>query len=459
MQKPYVVEITDTHQKETGIINVLQSTLRRMSGSFGFGISPDGKRDYNALFGYGETLSYTDFYGMYKRSGFGNVIVKKVAKACWGELPTLKSGDVEILDDEIKTLAKLGFFSAIQRADILNRIGSFSVLLIGLPDGLDLDKPLGLAGKRIENLYFNPYNYDGITISKWDNDPTSIRYQKPEIYQLQTSFLSTSFKDLSFKAINVHWSRIIHLAEGTLDSSIEGESSLEAPWNSILDCEKIRGGSSEAFFRNARQQRALEADKDARLEPGSEASAALKENIEAFDNGWDSTLRLQNMKAQNLPINLATPRASFDVSVETLSGQTGIPIRILTGKGGGQTTGSEDRASWNALILDRRNDFCNGVLLRGLEILQEAGLLKLPDNVEVEWPPQSANNEKDQSEVNKNKAETFAKVVDAMSKVVGDEADVISVLAAVGLEDISIDVEAILDDDEPEPTNVLPDND
>ena len=173
--------------------------------------------------------------------------------------------------------------------------------------------------------------------------------------------------------------------------------------------------------------------------------AELKDNIEAHTNGWDPVLRLQNMKAHNLSVQMISPRDSFDVVVEEISGQTGIPIRILTGKGGGQTTGSEDRASWNAVILDRRSTECNNYLFQGLEILQEAGLLDLPDNAIIEWPAQASLNEKEQSEVNDRKANTFDKIITALAKPVGDEADIKTVLEAVGLEDIEIDESAIED--------------
>jgi len=446
---PEPIQITDTHKKESGIINALTSTLRRLSGSLGFGVSPDGKRDYNALFGYGTGLCYSDYYGMYDRSALANAIVEKIAKACWNEIPKLMSGDVEILETELAMLGKMGFFAAIERADILNRIGNFSILVIQLPDGMDLDKPLAKAGK-LEKLFFQPYNYDGITITKWDDDPASERYMMPEIYQVQTSITGDKSKDIQFKAFNVHYSRIIHLAEGKLDSNIEGRSALRAPWNAIIDAEKVRGGSGEAYFRNARQQRSLEADKDARLEPGSEASASLKENIEAFDNGWESTLRLQNMTAKNMTVEMISPRDTFDIIVETISGQTGIPIRILTGKGGGSTTGTEDRASWNAVIADRRASFCDGVLFQGLDILNDAGMIDLPEDAIIEWQPQIATTEKEDSENKKRKAETFNIIVDALGKPVGDEADITTVLEAVGLGDIEID-ESNLDIDEPEP--------
>lgn len=446
--KPKVVKITKEDNAMTRMVNSIQHTLRRMGSSLNFGISPDGKRNYNTIFGYGEDLSYADYYGMFRRSAIANAVVSKIAKACWNEIPKITVDDNEILEEELAVLNKMGFFRALERADILNRIGNFSVLLIGMPDGLELKQPLGKAS-GLDRLYFNPYNYDGIEILTWDNDPISERFGLPVTYQLQTTSFGEKKKDIQTSSVIVHYSRIIHLAEGVLDSSIEGSSALEPAWNKLIDLVKVSGGAGEAFFRNARQQLVLEADKDAQLEQGSVELAALKNNIEAHTNGWDPALRLQNMTAKNLQIQMISPRDSFDVIIEEISGQTGIPIRILTGKGGGTLTGSEDRASWNGVIFDRRSTECNNYLFQGLEILQEAGLLELPDNAEIEWPPQAALNEKEQSEVNERKANTFDTIITAMGKPVGDESDIKTVLKTVGLNEIEID-DSALDDIEPE---------
>lgn len=444
--KQKVVKITKNDTAMSKAVNSIQHTLRRIGTALNFGISPDGKRNYNTIFGYGEQLAYSDYFGMYKRSALGNAVVSKVAKACWNEIPKITSNDNQILEEELDVLNKVGFFRALERADILNRIGKFSVLLIGMSDGMDLNQPLGRAS-NMDGLYFNPYNFDGIEILKWDIDPISKRFGKPILYQLQTTSFGEKEKDIQTSSIIVHFSRVIHLAEGALDSSVEGSSALEPVWNKLIDVIKVTGGAGEAYFRNARQQRALEADKDSKLEPGSTELTQLKQNIEDFDNAYDSTLRLQNMKVHHLPVQMISPRDSFDTIVEEISGQTGIPIRILTGKGGGQTTGSEDRASWNAVISDRRTTECDNYLFQGLEIFQEAGLLDLPDDAVIEWSPQAALSEKEQSEVNEKKASTFDKIITALSKPVGDEADIKTVLEAVGLEDIEIDESAIDDKD------------
>lgn len=445
MKTDNVVNITADHKQQGWWVNTLVSTLRRFSGSMGFGISPDGKRNYNELYGYGEVLDYKDYYGMYKRSGFGSVVVKKVAKACWKEIPKIMSGDQQILEDEMDQLSKVGLFRKMERADIMNRIGSFSVLLIGLPDSqTDLRQPAGTA-RDIDGMYFNPYSCDGIEIMAWDNDPISKRFGLPELYQLQTTRYGDKRKDIQQSSVVVHWSRVVHLAEGALDSSVEGASALEPVFNALIDVNKVRGGSGEAFFKNARQQRSLEADKDAKLEKGSEALATLKDNIDNFDNGWESTLRVQNMKVSQLNPSLVSPRDTFDVIVEEISGETGIPIRILTGKGGGQMAGVEDRASWNSLISDRQTSECDGYVIQLLEVMASAGMIDLPDDMTIEWPAQKAMSEKEEADSNEKKAKTLKSVIDALNTPVGDELDAESVFREFGLDGIEADYSAIDD--------------
>ncbi|MCJ8293403.1 MAG: DUF1073 domain-containing protein [Colwellia sp.] len=429
------------------LLNQITSTIRRGFGGGTYGVSPDGKRDYNILFGYGTDLFFSDYYNMFKRGGIAGTVVEKVAKACWRDLPEIKVGDDVILEKELRILKNRGMFKALERADILNRIGNFSVLLIGIPDGTDLHLPLGSARKDdFKSLYFNPYNYDGIEITKWDTDAASVRFGLPELYQLQTTNINQDKnKEAIFTSHVVHWSRVVHMAEGALDSSVEGRSSLQQPWNCLIDKDKVRGGSGEAYYRNARQKLALEVDKDATIDNGTEALKGLKENVENFQNGYEDVLRLNKMKANMLQPGLASPRDAFDIAVEEVSGVTGIPIRILLGKGTGQLAGTEDKAAWNALILDRQEQECQNWLLRALSILADAGILDLPEDSEVEYSPQKALTQLEESTIMVNKATAFKTVIDGLSTAAADELAVESVFEEIGLK---IEVENISFDDE-----------
>ena len=71
------------------------------------------------------------------------------------------------------------------------------------------------------------------------------------IYQLSRCNRADVKKDPNRKTINVHYSRVIPLAEGALDSEIDGISSIEPVFNRLLDWEKVVGGSSEAVYQNA----------------------------------------------------------------------------------------------------------------------------------------------------------------------------------------------------------------
>jgi len=423
------------------VLNAITRTISRRSGSGGlFGVSPDGKRNFNVLFGYGEFLSYADYLGMYKRGGIANVVVGKVAKSCWRDMPKIKVNDKAILEEQLLKLKKAKFFKAFERADILNRIGNFSVMLIGIPDGLDLNLPVGSAKKdSFSSMYFNVYSYDGIEIAKTDTDPASPRFGLPVLYQLQSIDIDGSRrKQVQIVSHIVHYTRIVHLAEGALDSTIEGTSALEAPWNALTDKEKTRGSSAEAYFRNSRQKLALEVSEGKKASTDPDVKAKLKENVENFQNGWEDVLRLDNMKANMLNPSMASPRDPFDICVEEVAGTTGIPVRILTTKAGGTVTGSEDKATWNALVKDRQDQECTTYLLDALAIMDEAGILDLPEESEVVWPVQSSLSETEASESAKNKAAAFKDTVEGL-RAAGGDIDSESAFEAVGLEGIEAD--------------------
>jgi hypothetical protein len=442
-------------QKKDSYLNVVfnaMRSLRRQLGG-GHGISPDGKRNFNQLFGYGEHLTYTDYYLMYRRGGIAKAVVEKLPKSCWRDIPTLKVGEKDVLKSELEELKNNGFFDALERADILNRIGNFSVLVMGMPDSEELEKPLGSASTgNFEAMYFHPYGYNGIEILKKDNDPASSRFGLPELYQVQTIAINTcETKDINPQSYKVHWSRILHLAEGALESTIEGCSALEAPWNAITDSSKISGSAAESFYRNSRQKMALEANENAQFDMGEEALKKLKENVEGWQDGFEDTLRLSGMKANMLQPQIASPRDAFDVSIEIVSGTTGIPVRILTTKSGGSVTGQEDKGSWNALIKDRQESVCTLWLMIALKRMHEVGLLVLPKNVKISWPPLSAVTEREASEITEKKAIAFEKTINALSQLVASDVDVKSVFAAIGLEGIEIDNSDLDDSDIDEP--------
>lgn len=414
------------------------------------GISHNGKRDIYEIYGYPQSLSgnngFTSMYQLSRRMGFASRLVNGMPKSCWREgFELFESADDDaekIFEDEIVALNKAGFNRAIEKADVLNRIGRFSVLFVGVPDGLEPDQPVGsVSPDKIDKIYFKPFAYDGIIIQKQNSDPKSPRFGKPEMYQVQRMSRGDTDKDINQRTLNVHWTRIIHLNENGLDSDVEGMGFLEPVYNRLLDFQKAVGGSAEAYFRNARRVMAAEMDPKfaSELFNNPAAKKSFDDATQEFVNEQKDFLTLGGAKIQQLQASHASPLDTAKAILWEVSGYTGWPLRVLTGEGSGQLAGSEDQLAYNALVADRQNIFCSSLLVRLFEILQMAGMVKeLPPTYVPRFPLQTVVSETQEVKNNDLRASSLQKVAAAI-QTSGGSIDAESALEAVGLGDIEID--------------------
>lgn len=431
----------------TRAVNAALDGFRSQVGRM-LGHSHDGKRNTNEVFGYPENICYYDYWSMYQRSGIATAVVEKLPGACWHGTPELQVGENPVLSDEMNSLNNAGLFLALEKADILNRIGSFSVLFIGVNDGQNLDQPIVEVGsKDLNDVYFRVYGYNSIEIVEWDREPTSRRLGLPLVYSL--TITSTGQKDAFTETHRVHYSRCVHLAEGALESQIEGRSALEDVYNIILDLGKIRGASAEAAFRNSRQQLALtkkDTPEGYAVEDGPGAKEALSRNADEFMNGWGTALKLDGFDAQILQPQLASPKDSNDVGIQHLVVSTGVPARAY-GLPGANTNGIEDRAAFNSKIHDRRTSNCHQWLVDALRIFEAAGFFELPENFIVEWPDIPAMTELEKTEANKNKATSFREISTGLTALGASGVKPTSAFECAGL-DVEIDESDFNDNDD-----------
>ena len=409
------------------------------------GMSHGGKRSIYDVYGYPKTLSGDDgFKRMYqysRRQGIANRITFGMAKSCWrdGFKIVQKNGEdkeTDVLQDAMDALERAGFNRKIERADILNRIGRASVLFVGIPDGLEPSEPVGkvVSGeKNLELLYFTPYAYDGIQITKQEEDSKSPRYGLPKLYTLSRTSIDDNSKDVNYNSIVVHWSRVIHLNENALESDIEGMGALEPVFNDILNLDKVCGGSAEAYFRNAKGKTAYEIDPKATV--GGFDKKAFDEGVEKYTNNFQDHTVALGTKVYTLDTPHHSPLDTVRVIMWIISGYSGIPIRVLTGEGGGQTTGSEDQLAYNHLVNDRQNLFCSAAVEDLLKILESAGMITLPEQYDIRFIPQEAATEKEVADIGKTKAETIASIIKSKSEVGGDNIDVEKALKVCGIDD------------------------
>lgn len=434
---------------EINALNNQVSTLRNGFAQALLGLSHDGKRSLNDIYGYPDSLSgdagFQLMYAMAKREGIANRLTFGTARTCWREGFEVFESDEddasEVLQDEIAMLNKQLLINKIERADILNRIGAFSVLFVGVPDGLDPSEPVGpVIGDGFKSIYFKAFAYDGIQINSRETDPKNPRFGLPVLYQVQKMSRGDSEKDVELSSMLVHWTRIIHMSEGSLDSDVEGMGYLEPIYNRILDLNKACGGSAEAYFRNAKGKIAYEVDKDfAASSLTTEGREALDDGAKAFNNEAKDWIFAAGAKAHAVNTPHASPLDTIKSIMWEISGYSGYPIRILTGEGSGQLAGSEDQLAVNAIIADRQNVVCSQWLVRLFEMLSTANMLEWNDKWVIRFPKQSTTTELQQSELDSKQADTLLKLAQAKSQPGGDEIDLRSAMDNLGLKDIETD--------------------
>lgn len=376
----------------------------RMGKSFG------GKRDLFEALGYPLTLTYEDYLAKYTRGDIAARIIEAPVNGTWEQKPEIVE-DVETetqFEKDIQAvIKKKKLFHFLRRADLLSCIGSYAVLLLGVDDGLELSEPLVKAS---ELLYLQPYSEGSSEIMTWDKDNTSPRYGLPETYQLK---IMEPGNVTSYQTKIVHHSRVIHIAQGLLESNTYGTPKLERIYNRLLSLDLIVGGSGEMFWQGAFPGFQFNADADMDM---TQSSTEMKEMIDKYVHGMKRYLTTQGMDVNKLASDIADPSKHVDVQLTMISIASGIPKRILEGSERGELASSQDESNWNDRLDSRRLDETEPTILRPtIDRLIECGVITPPSGGEytVIWPDLSAPSNKDKAEVGKTRTEATAKYIES----------------------------------------------
>ena len=385
-------------------IEVLVSLFRNQLAS-SLGVSFGGKRDIYKILGYPNDIEYNAYYAKYIRQDIANAIINKPINATW-------RGDVWLVekdDEELSQLEKgwrqlyidFKLKSIFKRVDILTSLGGYSVLFLGFNDISNnelLKTPLREGAKLI---YLKPYGRRAVTISKYDQNPFSPRFNKPLYYAISVNVGNTQ------KTVQVHYSRVIHITQFTIDNENEGAPVLEKVYNRLMDLEKIVGGSGEMFWKNARPGYQANVDSDYTL--SESAKKALEAQIDEYEHELRRMLVNEGVKWEALTQNVADPLNSVLVQIQMISAATEIPMRILIGSERGELASSQDVETWLSLIQDRREEYINSYILRPFtDHLIEYGVL--PETKEYytfKWSDLFTKSDKDKAEIGKLRSQAL----------------------------------------------------
>jgi len=383
------------------------------------------ERDYFQTLGYPERaeLGIDQYRAEFERGGIAETIVSAISGQTWSAPPEVVDGDERDdpdentdFEDDVETLfEEKKLLNYLDRADTLQRIGRYGILLVGLDDGRDLEQPVdssALSGTVEDDvLYFQPFGEDSVDFER-EEDPTSERFGLPKLYDVDFGEDGVGEKD-------VHHTRVLHLAEGALEDEAIGRSAYEPIFNYLIDLRKVVGGSSEMYWRDAKKRFVAGLKDDAGNLPDEDKVAT---QVEEMVNDLRDVVWARNLELDEVGGGSPDPSGLKDSLLELIAGVTRIPKRRLLGTERGDLASTQDEAAFVGVIEERRQKFAEPQAFRELiDMLVEYGSVSSPNDetYDVDWPDNFELTEVERAEVMQRKAKAYK---DASS--MGDPAEV-----------------------------------
>jgi len=373
-------------ETRVGIIRMMASVLAERIGiAEAGGKTYGGKRDVNAALGYKKILSIDDFRLRYERDDLAARIVDAKPEATWG-------GGGEVIEDpnpdKLTEFEKqwqeldrrLHVWSMFQRADKLAGIGRYGVLVIGAPG--NMESPLGsrVSFDEIGPLWPIAEDEARIDDTEWDKTP-GLHFGSPLFYRINRKAVG-ELGDIEKK---VHWTRVIHVADGLLDDNFFGQPRMKRSWNNLDNLLKVLGGGSEAFWIRANPGTQFDVNPEVKIKPGQKE--AMEENFEDFINNMTRYIKTRGVKITQLAADVANFNPQVNAIIGVISGGTGIPQRILIGSEMGELASTQDRSNWADRIRDRRIQYAEPFVVRQfVDLMIKIGVLPTPKQYHVSWP-------------------------------------------------------------------------
>ena len=396
------------------------------------GMTFGGDRKHYQVFGWPTSLTYEYFQHLYERGGIAKRIVQAYPQACWRTPPGIKEEERAKKDSQEDTrfeadwkqfADKRRVFHYLARVNTLARLGTFALLFIGYNDSQDLgglSQPVGtLRGAAPEQrvLYLQPYSEADVQVDEWEDDPKNERYAQPRLYTIQIKAPSgIKSPNAPQASAQVHWTRVLHVAEDMLENDLQGYPALEPIFNYLVDLEKVHGAAAEAFFQQTPPGLVFSSDPASMIDPTSFTDSDAQDRIDEFIHQYKRWLAVSGMKVDAIVPQLGDPEKIKEALLELISGTTGIPKRILVGSERGELSSEQDETNWNKRVEEYQNNWAEPFLLRPfMDEMIAKGVLAGPssEGYSVEWQEQRALSEQVMADISAKKTEALVKYADS----------------------------------------------
>lgn len=412
-----------------------------------------GGKDLDESCGYPTTVKAGDYDRMYRREGIAARVVDVWPEECWSSLPQIYETEDEVETEFERALKDLidhkHLFHFLERVDKSSGVGEFGVLLVGIDDGLELHEPvegMNEEGERISKtekgtvhklIYLRPFRQNVVHISETEMDVTNARFGLPKYYSI------TFRNEYKHVAKQVHWHRVLHVADNRQMSETHGSPRMEKSWNRLLDIRKVLGGSAEMFWKGGFPGISFEVKNDGDVELDRES---LRNEMESYMLGLQRYLAMEGVTAKSLAPQVSDPKNHLEAQLNATAIAEGIPKRILFGSEQGELASTQDSRTWNRRLAKRQNNYLTPMLVRPfVDRLIALGVLPYVETYFVVWQDLNTQTNKDKAEVAKSWAEALSKYVTGGVEEVMPLEQFLSILASLSVEEIRAITDALKD--------------
>jgi hypothetical protein len=378
------------------------------------GLTHDGRRDLYHSAGYPRVLTVGHYRAEFERGGIAERLIDIFPRAVWasGPVSVFENEDPDVITpfeaqfDELVT--RLALWEKMRRAHTLAGMGHYSVLLIGAAQDKDLKKPLTkvlpttTSAARI--IYIKPFAEDRAQVETLVEDASDARYGQPLTYKIkmggefdisQDGYVSRIVTSTASKEIEVHWTRVIHFAQGLLEDDIHGIPFLRSIFNYLIDLQKIVSAGGEGAWNRADPgiQFDLDPEFPFSIDGGKDGNptfedvtADLRVQIRERQDGLRKDLMTSGVKMKELQTPVQNFGANADSVVGLICATKRIPQRLFKGSEEGKLASEKDRSNWNDNVGMEMSTVGATHVRMLIDRLVEHGYLIRPTEYEMAWP-------------------------------------------------------------------------
>jgi len=268
------------------------------------------------------------------------------------------------------------------------KMGGKKKSIYDLPNKKEID-PESIE-TEVELIGLRCFDEKHAKVSVWEGNAESRRYGMPKLYTLQFGEVEGARSGKSVNSIvrdvDVHWSRIIHIADGLTNSEYIGTPACRPVTNDILDLQKIFGASGEGYWRMAFPGLSFESHPQLGAKVRFDAEGT-KAQLERYQNTLQRYLATTGGSVKLLSGSVGDPTPHIEVRIESICIYLKCPVRIFKGSERGELASSQDKDSWDERMVMRQAGYITPrIIVPFVDRLIKIGVLPEPKGFSVSWP-------------------------------------------------------------------------